>query len=78
MSVTALLHSVTPSSKLMKLRVNLGTLKLQFVVTSKGGLGDLSNLAILLFDLSKAIQSSGEQLTQESDKSGFKIPNSTW
>lgn len=72
-SAIALLTSVTPSSKLIYLRMVLGTLKLQLAVTSEGGLGDLSNLAIVLFSLSKAVHSSGEQQGLGSQTSlGFK------
>lgn len=60
-SAIALLTSVTHFSKRIYLRVVLGTLKLQLAITSEGDLGDLSNLAILLFSLSKAVHSSGEQ-----------------
>lgn len=52
----ALLSSVSPSGKLLNLRVAPAA-----GVTSEGGLGELPNLAILLFSLLKTVQSSGQQ-----------------
>lgn len=49
---------MSPCGKLLNQRVALGDPKIVAGVTSEGGIGNLPNLATLLFRLLKAVQGS--------------------